>query len=413
VKKKTRLTAIFISTLLFSAVAGIELVNLGKSTYLPDQSVQMTFIKADGSVDPESAPILRNGAIYAFVDDIEGYIVVEKSNCVVDGAGYSVGGVYGCLRLTDDSEWIVEDIRNVTVRNTVVNEGGIIFYGHLTSHSVIIDNNTILESKGLDCSGYGNIIVNNTVNGGNGISFAGDRNVIFGNHITNCDKGGSPKPSAIWVGGTYNEVVGNFITGTSGNAIDLPQATAYNNIIAGNQIVNNQVGVHTTYVISQGGAENNIIYYNNFINNMENVYNEAIVTTVVSVNRWDCGTHGNYWSDYGGTDADRDGIGDIIYTIDSTNVDNFPLMAPVDISRITIATLPPIFAPKPTQTPIDTSTPTPTSSPSPSPTPTASSSSSPTEEPKQTEQDMTAGAILAVTSIFVFIGLLFYFIKRK
>ena len=407
-KKKTLLIAIFISALLFSAVAGIKLVNLGKSAYFPDQSVQMTFIKADGSVDPESAPILRNGTVYAFVDDIDGYVVVEKSNCVVDGAGYAVGGVYGCLRLTDDGEWIVEDIRNVTVRNTVVKEGGIIFYGYLTSYSVIIANNTIHESKGLDCSGYGNIIVNNTVNGGDGISFAGDRNVIFGNHVTNCDKGSNSKPSAIWVGGIDNKVVGNFITGTSGNAIDLPQATAYNNIIAGNQIVNNQVGIHTTYVISQGGAENNIIYYNNFINNMENVYNEAIVTTVVSVNRWDCGTHGNYWSDYRGTDADRDGIGDIIYTIDSTNVDNYPLMAPVDISKITIATLPLIVTPKPTPTPSATPNPTPTPTTTPTPTPTPTSSLEP--EPEfPTTLVIASAVILCIVAVVI----LAYYKKYK
>ena len=44
---------------------------------------------------------------------------------------------------------------------------------------------------------------------------------------------------------------------------------------------------------------------------------------------------------------------------------------------------------------------------SPSPEPT------PTEEPQKPEQDVTAGAVLAVSSIVVFLGLLFYFIKRK
>ena len=50
---------------------------------------------------------------------------------------------------------------------------------------------------------------------------------------------------------------------------------------------------------------------------------------------------------------------------------------------------------------------TPTPSPVPTITPT------PTEEPQQPEQDMTAGAVLAVASIAVFLGLLVYFIKRK
>ena len=48
-------------------------------------------------------------------------------------------------------------------------------------------------------------------------------------------------------------------------------------------------------------------------------------------------------------------------------------------------------------------------SPSPDPTPT----STPFEESEQTDQDMTAGAILAVASIVGFLGLLFYFIKKR
>ena len=47
--------------------------------------------------------------------------------------------------------------------------------------------------------------------------------------------------------------------------------------------------------------------------------------------------------------------------------------------------------------------------PTPEPTPTIT----PTEEPQQPEQDMTAGAIFAVTSIVVFLGLLVLFIKRR
>jgi len=57
--------------------------------------------------------------------------------------------------------------------------------------------------------------------------------------------------------------------------------------------------------------------------------------------------------------------------------------------------------------------PTPTASPTPVPTPFPTPTPTPTDEPQETEQDMTAGVLFAVISIAVFLGLLFYFIKRK
>ena len=44
---------------------------------------------------------------------------------------------------------------------------------------------------------------------------------------------------------------------------------------------------------------------------------------------------------------------------------------------------------------------------------TETSEPTPTEEPQLSEQDMTTGAIFAVTSIVAFLGSLFYFIKRR
>ena len=97
-------------------------------------------------------------------------------------------------------------------------------------------------------------------------------------------------------------------------------------------------------------------------------------TDIVS---WNNSTTGNYWSDYNGTDADGDGIGDIPHVLDEKNQDNYPLMTPYKIA--------PASSPEPTTTP----------KPTPTKFPTAL---------------VTASAITAVT---VGAGLLVYFMKRK
>ncbi len=66
----------------------------------------------------------------------------------------------------------------------------------------------------------------------------------------------------------------------------------------------------------------NAIYQNNFLTNT------AQVSAAGSANQWDDGSRGNFWSDYHGSDAHLDGIGDTPYAIGSDGVDQYPLMSP-------------------------------------------------------------------------------------
>jgi hypothetical protein len=264
------------------------------------------YIRADGSIDPSTAPIQRNEEVYTLVDNIEGYVILERNNTVFDGAGYTIGGISGPpVVWTEDKGWHNNSTIYITIVNAVVNGGGITF--------VMSSNSTI---------------ANNTLNGGRGISWGnGKGNIVYGNRITNSNSTG------IYVGNTNNTIIGNYIIGTNGTAISLSMSS-YNNTITGNQIENNKVGISTSSVISQGGTRDNSIYNNNFINNTKNVNNGVIGPTDVSVNFWDNGTVGNYWSDYNGTDDNGDGIGDTPYIIDEYNQDNYPLMEPADIPVI-------------------------------------------------------------------------------
>lgn len=137
-----------------------------------------------------------------------------------------------------------------------------------------------------------------------------------------------------------NYITNNSITNNKKDGINLDGARARANIITGNQIANNNHnGISLTHAIKNtisgnsvtgnsfgiclGEAHENKIFHNNFIINTQQAY-----TYNSSENNWDNGhvSGSNYWSDYNGTDANRDGVGDTPYQINVNDTDNYPLM---------------------------------------------------------------------------------------
>lgn len=90
-------------------------------THFPSPEPAFT-INSDGTVDPSTAPIRRNGETYTLTDNITGYaIIINRNNITLDGAGHTLRGL-GYANVTKYMEFLnsgvfVRGVHGVTVRN--------------------------------------------------------------------------------------------------------------------------------------------------------------------------------------------------------------------------------------------------------------------------------------------------------
>ena len=165
-----------------------------------------------------------------------------------------------------------------------------------------------IGNSGIDLSSNQNNITNNTIeNCYNGILlYYSNNNTIKNNTIKNNTYGIQ----------TYyannNTITKNNI---QKNENGIYQSHSTQNHINTNTFQNNTIGIALLFE-----SNNNTIIHNNFINNTQHI------TVLDTINKFDNGLEGNYWSNYQGTDQNQDGIGDTPYIIDVNNRDNKPLM---------------------------------------------------------------------------------------
>ncbi|HKZ93706.1 MAG TPA: S8 family serine peptidase [Candidatus Bathyarchaeia archaeon] len=205
--------------------------------------------------------------------------------------------------------------------------------------SVIGQNNPLIQGRiGITAS---NVVVSgfNITGGLVGIHASGYSNVtISNNNIYNVEVGVSLPSSS------SNRILNNNISGAGWSGIYLYRSTrnavlnntiknsgygvwiihyAHDNILYGNILLENQIGILIDGWVTGYWSGNNQIDHNDFINNTRyQAYHEA-------GSRWDNGSEGNYWSDYTGSDADNNGIGDTPYDLPAGgNRDSYPLMRP-------------------------------------------------------------------------------------
>lgn len=335
-------------------------------------------IMADGSISPPSANITTaDDVTYTFTANMNASLIVQKSNIVIDGDGWTLGGndyaiIYG-LNLTD--------VSNVTISNVNVRGFGYgIYLQSSTLNSILNNNITFNEGNIYLGDSYNNTITGNTIaNGaeavqlyassnntisGNSLSynyygvwsrFNSAENVISGNNITRSNRGifldassnntmSENRIAIIFEGIAVNNSLNNIIAGNSitqaykgvlmdwlsryntitRNSIDnntrgivMQMYSSYNTVVGNNITRNSEYGVFLFI------NTDSTFYHNNFLGNTHHVG-----TYLPSVHVWDDGypSGGNYWSNYTGVDVNHDGIWDTPHVIDANNTDYYPLM---------------------------------------------------------------------------------------
>jgi len=123
-----------------------------------------------------------------------------------------------------------------------------------------------------------------------------------------------------------NIFIGNRIANCSGEGLWLVQNQ--NNTFVKNTIMNTTRALR----LEQPETCNNTFFDNNFEDNRIQV----LILGTIGSNVWDNSVEGNFWSDYNGTDANQDGIGDTPYIIDENNTDHYPLMGAFQSFNVSI-----------------------------------------------------------------------------
>jgi parallel beta-helix repeat protein len=354
-------------TILASLLAGA--FTLGFNVGLVRAQTETIHIIADGSVSPSYAPVSSVDDItYTFTGNISypAYfgIIIERSNVVIDGNGYTVQGNYTGtepiprLGSSDNSVGLsLTDISNVTVKNANFKNFHFGIVLRDSDNDVITGNNATQNNIGIFANNSTNNIVsgnsatenragiyidycsNSTVSGNDVTAIGGDRGIYLYASSNNTVSGNNARASNFGIEVDHSS--GNIVSGNSatqnGGAIDIDLSSSNNtvsgntatesisgifvissnNTVTGNNATANYYGIdlesasnntvsgnnaaaNTYYGIYLHASSNDTMIHNGFIGNAV----QASADSASFGNTWDNGypSGGNQWSDYNGTD---------------------------------------------------------------------------------------------------------------
>jgi len=335
------------------------------------------YIRADGGVDPSTAPISTvDNVTYTLTDNIVGDIpseasavAIERDNIVFDGDWFNLEGTgrgYGLdlsgreqveiksidingfssgIRLWNSSYNTIRGVEvedsstgisllensshNEVASNTLIGgyEGSGISMRSCTHNN--ISRNTIYDfwtGVNLHTASYNRIFENDAFSNHYHIELGhSDQNRIYSN-----DLWGTLIDTSIKLRNSeHNRIYRNSIDGDR-SAVSLYDYSMYN------KIYENEISSDDWSIDLQKDSSNNVIFHNNFEYSDKHVHDRAIDSPAAgppSINVWDNGypSGGNYWDNYTGTDGNFDGIGDTPHSLNEDNIDQYPLMGSIKI----------------------------------------------------------------------------------
>jgi len=229
---------------------------------------------------------------------------------------------------TDAGFVAIVNCRDITVRDlTLANN----YYGVLVAYSEdskLENVNTSNNNDGIYlCFSSNNSLTNNTARDNyNGIYlFYSDTNTL----TTNIASSNTGEYGIALICSSGNNLTNNIASWNQGYGIYL-QSSSNNNSLTNNHAHSNT----GSSIMLFDNSINNCIYLNNFTNvysssDSTNIWNSPEEVTYTYNGNTYTSYLGNYWSDYTGSDADGDGIGETPYPIDS-DADNYPLREPFE-----------------------------------------------------------------------------------
>lgn len=271
-------------------------------------------------------------------NNVHGISVEYSNDSSISGSNVTANRGSAYFRVIGYGISLVSSNNNSIFGNNIVAnaDSGIVISS--SSNNAIYENsiaNHTVQAIALGGSSSNNNVFGNSIKNNNMAIIAGgaSNNSISANSITDNSR-------AIYLMdySNNNSVLGNNITDNDGG-INIQGFCCNNNSIFGNNIASNDNGISLQYSSTNNSiignnitdsiylnfASGNTFCHNNFVNSATSFPVIDSGQGGKSINAWDDGLEGNYWSCYDGSDNNGDGIGDVPYAIGDV-FDRFPLI---------------------------------------------------------------------------------------